>query len=87
MFKLHFNKENGIYSIRRADRMTVAATEKHAVTSKWLGATVPFSSGAWFLLTPKVFASARAKTRPSVELTVTNWPNVRLFFKCLKELF
>lgn len=86
MFKLHFNKDNGIYSIRRVDRMAVAATEKHAKVPR-IGSKIPFSSGAWFLLTPKVFASARAKTRPSVELTVTNWPNVRLFFKCLKELF
>lgn len=86
MFKLHFNKDNGIYSVRRLDRMTVSATEKHAKIPV-LGSTIPFCKGNWFLVTPKVFASAKRKERPSVELTVTNWPNVRLFFKCLKEMF
>ncbi|NLR95190.1 BC10 family protein, partial [Flammeovirga agarivorans] len=27
--RLHFNKSNGIFSVRREDRSTVAASERH----------------------------------------------------------
>ena len=85
MFQIHFNKHNGIYSIRRkSDRMTIMASERGAKPPRF-GTVSYFTKGNFFLITPKALESARNKELPTVNVTTTNWPKLRVFIMTLKE--
>lgn len=83
--RLHFNKSNGIFSIRREDRSTVAATELHGKLPL-IGAVATLSPRVHLLITRGEFVKAMNKERPHLEAVVTYWPRIRLCVKWIKEV-
>lgn len=87
MLRLHFNKSNGIYSVRNAGRSLVKATEKHAVIPKVLGATIELAPRVHAVITTGLFKEATTGSRPFIPVLVTRFPKVRLVIECIKEVF
>lgn len=83
--RIHFNKSNGIFSIRRDDRSTLRSTERN-FKLPLVGDIVPLASNVFILVSRGDYQKAITKCRPSADVRVTKWPRVRLFFKRLKEL-
>lgn len=83
---LHFNKLNGIFSVRRIDRSTVTATRKGFKIPR-VGTTHQLAPNVHILITKGVYEKATTKSRPEVIVKVTNWPRVQLFIARLKEAF
>lgn len=86
MFRLHYNKGNGIFSVRRLDRSTVAASERHGRIPR-IGDTVELSPRVHLLVTRYDYLKAKDHKRPVLSVAVTRFPFIRLFFKWLKETF
>lgn len=86
MFRLHYNKSNGIYSVRRLDRSTVAASERHGKLPL-IGDTVELSPRVHLLVTRYDYLKAKDKKRPVLSVAVTRFPFVRLLWKFIKETF
>lgn len=89
MLRLHFNKSNGIFSVRRIDRSTVAATGKRSEYRKLpLIGIDPFelSPNVHALVTRGLMLKAQEGKRPEVPVVVTKWPRVRLYVQRFKEM-
>lgn len=84
--RLHFNKSNGIFSIRRIDRSTVGASEKHAKIPL-IGFTQELSPRVHIVVTSGLLKEATTGSRPSVPVLVTRFPFVRLIIARVKEVF
>lgn len=87
MLRLHFNKSNGIFSARRADRSTELASEKHAVIPKFIGNTIELSPNVHCILTKGLYVEATTGSRPFIPVLVTRFPKVRLVIARIKEVF
>lgn len=85
MFRLHYNKSNGIFSVRRLDRSTVAASERHGKIPR-IGDTVELSPRVHILVTRYDYLKAKDKKRPVLSMAKTYFPRIRLFFKWLWEV-
>ncbi|ALT58466.1 hypothetical protein [Klebsiella phage 175022] len=83
--RLHFNKSNGIFSVRREDRSTVAATERHGKLPRMFD-TFKLAPNVHIIVTRGLYEAAAEKSRPFVPVVVTKWPNVKGFFMRLKEI-
>lgn len=83
--RLHFNKSNGIFSVRRKDRSTVLASERNAKLPM-IGSVATLSPCVHLLITRGEFVKEMNKERPHLEAVVTYWPRVRLFVKWIKEV-
>ncbi|AZV02345.1 hypothetical protein Q19_12 [Pectobacterium phage Q19] len=83
--RLHYNSSNGIFSVRRQDRSTQSASEKHAKLPL-IGNVVTLSPRVHLLVTRGEFIEATKGTRPNLEAVVTRFPTIRLVFKRLKEV-
>lgn len=83
--RLHFNKSNGIFSVRREDRSTLAATERHGKIP-FIGDTFELSPSVYILVTRGLYEAATEKSRPFVPVVVTKWPRIRLFWERIKEV-
>lgn len=84
--RLHFNKSKGIFSVRRVDRSTVAASERHAKIP-FIGATYELSPNVHIVMTKGLFVEATTGSRPSVLVLVTRFPKVRMVIARIKEVF
>lgn len=84
--RLHFNKSNGIFSVRRIDRSTVAASERHAKIP-FIGSTHELSPNVHIVMTKGLFVEASTGSRPSVPVLVTRFPKVRMVVARIKEVF
>lgn len=83
--RLHFNRDNGIFSARDVfTRETLGASPKNAEPSI-TGAFFEVSKGQHILMSRSVIEKARAKKRPLVYITETNWPRLRLAITWFKE--
>ena len=72
--RIHFNKSNGIFSVRRSDRSTVTATEKRSVYGKLpLIGLSPYSLGAnvYVIVTRGDLLEAQKGTRPDATVVHT----------------
>lgn len=85
MYRLHYNKRNGIFSVRSMDRSTVAASERHGKLPR-IGDTVEISPRVHILVTHNDYLLAQLKLRPVLSVAKTRFPRIRLFFKWLKEV-
>lgn len=83
--RLHFNKANGIFSVRRDDRSTVAATERNGELPR-IGDTHQLAPSVHILITRGLYELAKTKSRPFVPVVVTKWPRLRLLWERLKEV-
>lgn len=83
--RLHFNKSNGIFSVRRQDRSTVAASERHG-RIPFIGDTFELSPSVHILVTRGLYEAAAEKSRPFVPVVVTKWPRLRLLWERIKEV-
>lgn len=83
--RLHFNKSNGIFSVRRVDRSTVAATGRNEKLPL-IGDTFELSPKVHLLVTRGLYVEAKTKSRPFVPAVVTNWPRLRLLWERFKEV-
>ncbi|CAK1257456.1 unknown function [Klebsiella phage vB_Kpn_K80PH1317a] len=83
--RLHFNKSNGIFSVRREDRSTVAATERHGKLPR-VGDTFELSPNVHILVTRGLYEAATEKSRPFVPVVVTKWPRLRVLWERIKEV-
>lgn len=83
--KLHFNKSNGIFSIRRPDRSTVRTSERHAKIPR-IGDVVPLAPSVHILVTKGSYVLASEGKRPALPVVVTKWPRLRLFILRIKEV-
>lgn len=86
MFRLHFNKGNGIFSVRRSDRSIVCASERRAKLPL-IGDTVPLAPRVHIVITRGNFEKAMTKSRPVLSVAVTRFPFIRLLIERVKELF
>lgn len=86
MFRLHFNKTNGIFSVRRIDRSTVCSSERRAKLPL-IGHTFALAPNVHLIVTRKDFKEAMTKSRPVLSVAVTRFPFVRLLWKAVKEVF
>lgn len=84
MLKMHFNKSNGIFSVRRVDRSTALATDKNFKVGM-LGETYALSPTVHVIATKGIFEKASEGKRPEVPVVVTKWPFVRLVINRVKE--
>lgn len=85
MFRLHYNKSNGIFSVRAQDRSTVAASERHGKLPR-IGDVVELSPRVYILVTHNDYLLAQLKLRPVLSVAKTYFPRIRLFFKWLWEV-
>ena len=87
--RLHFNKSNGIFSVRRDDRSTLVAYERRLHHDKipFIGEVVSLSPCIHLLITRAEFVQATFGSRPSLTAVVTRLPKVRLFIKRVLEVF
>lgn len=83
--RLHFNKSNGIFSVRREDRSTVAASERHGKIP-FIGDIFELAPSVHILVTRGLYELAQTKSRPFVPVVVTKWPRLRLFWERIKEV-
>lgn len=90
MFRLHHNKSNGIFSVRRIDRSTVCSSERRAKLPL-IGDTIALAPRVHLIITKKDFQKALDGKRPVLSVAVTRFPFVRLVIErvreCLKEVF
>lgn len=86
MFRLHFNKSNGIFSVRRADRSTVCSSERRAKLPL-IGDTIALAPRVHLIVTRNDFKKAMTKERPVLSVAVTRFPLVRLLIERVKEVF
>lgn len=86
MFRLHFNKSNGIFSVRRSDRSTVCSSERRAKLPL-IGDTIALAPRVHIIITHNDFKKAMAKDRPVLSVAVTRFPFVRLLIERIKEVF
>lgn len=86
MFRLHFNKHKGSFTIRRADRSTAFGTDPH-VKLPLIGDTIALSPNVHIIITRNTFKKAMAKQRPVLNVAVTRFPFVRLLVERIKEVF
>lgn len=84
--RIHYNKLNGIFSVRREDRSTVCATERHGKLPRF-GDTFELSPSVHILVTRKNYIEAMTKSRPFADVRVTKWPRLRLALKVIREVF
>ena len=84
--RLHFNKSNGIFSVRRDDRSTVVASERHGKIPRFFGDTVELAPSVHILITKGSYIAATEKKRPVLPVVVTKWPRLRLVILRLKEI-
>lgn len=83
--RLHFNKSNGIFSVRRVDRNTLCASEKHGKIPL-IGDVVSLAPRVHLLITRGEYEQATSGSRPFLTAVVTRFPKVRLFIKRIKEV-
>ena len=88
-YKLHFNHDNGLYSVRHSDRsirgvFTLGYPE--TFLGKHLGYTVELERNRHALVTSKVLREATAGKRPALSVTKTRFPFVRLVLARVKEV-
>lgn len=83
--RLHFNKSNGIFSVRREDRSTLSASERNAKIP-FIGDVVSLAPRVHLLITRGEFEEATKGSRPFLTAEVTRFPKVRLFIKRIKEV-
>lgn len=83
---LHFNKSNGIFSVRRIDRSTVTATPRNFQIPR-IGSATELSPNVHLLITKGLYEKAVTKSRPDVPVVYTKWPRVKLFVLRVKEYF
>lgn len=86
MFRLHFNKTNGIFSVRRSDRSTVCSSERRAKLPL-IGDTIALAPRVHLIITRNDFEKAMTKDRPVLSVAVTRFPFVRLLIERIKEVF
>lgn len=84
MIRLHFNKANGIFSARRADRSTAFASERHAKIP-FFGSFHSFAPNVHAIMTKGILVSASHGERPEVPVVVTKWPRCHVLFARIKE--
>lgn len=85
MFRLHFNKTNGIFSVRRSDRSTVCSSERRAKLPR-IGDTIALAPRVHLIITRNDFQEAMTKSRPVLSVAVTRFPFVRLLWERIKEI-
>lgn len=87
--RLHYNKTNGIFSVRREDRSTVSASERRSKYGKLplLGSTVSLGGSVHLIITRGLYEAAQTKSRPFVPAVFTRWPTLRLIVARIKEVF
>lgn len=88
-YRLHYNKSNGIFSVRCPSRETIAASERHAQIPV-IGDVVPLPNeghARHLLITRNDFIKATCKRRVVLSAIKTHFPHIRLLFKRLKEAF
>lgn len=83
---LNFSKTNGIFSVRREDRSTVIASERHAKIPRFIGEAVQLAPSVHVLITKGSFIAATNKERPVLPVVVTKWPHISLLVARLKEV-
>lgn len=83
--RLHFNKSNGIFSVRRIDRSTLSSSERNAKIP-FIGDVVSLSPMVHLLITRGEFEEATKGSRPFLTAAVTRFPKVRLVIKRIKEI-
>lgn len=89
IYRLHYNKSNGIFSVRCTSRETIAASERHALIPV-IGDIVPLPDeghARYLLITQPEFIRATYKQRVVLSAIKTHFPHIRLLFKRLKEAF
>lgn len=87
--RLHHNKSNGIFSVRREDRAIIAATGKRSEYRKLplIGNVIPVGANVFGIVTKGLYVEAQKGTRPLVPVVYTKFPRVRLYLARLKEVF
>ncbi|AWD92492.1 hypothetical protein [Pectobacterium phage Jarilo] len=83
--RLHHNKSNGIFSVRRPDRSTLVASQKHPKLPL-IGNIVALSKNVFLLITKGEYIEATTGSRPFLTAVVTSWPRVRLVIKRIMEI-
>lgn len=84
--RLHFDKSNGIFSIRRDDRSTVVSSERHGKIPRFIGQAVLLGPSVHILITKGSFIAATHNERPVLPVVVTKWPRISLLVARLKEI-
>lgn len=87
MLRLHFNKSNGIFSARGADRSTVLASEKRAKIPAVFGSTIELAPRVHAIITTGIYQEATTGSRPFIPVLVTRFPRIRLVVARIKEVF
>lgn len=88
-YRLHYNKSNGIFSVRCPSRETIAASERHPRIPV-IGDVVPLPNeghARYLLITQPEYIRATCKRRVVLSAIKTRFPHTRLLFKRLKEAF
>ena len=85
MFRLHYNKSLENFTVRRADRSIVCASERRAKLPL-IGNTVPLAQSVHIIITRGDFEKAIDKKRPVLSVVVTRFPFIRLLLKRIKEV-
>lgn len=89
IYRLHYNKSNGIFSVRCSSRETIAASERHSQIPV-IGDVLPLPNeghAMYLLITQPEFIRATRKQRVVLSAIKTHFPHIRLLFKRLKEVF
>jgi hypothetical protein len=86
MLRLHFNKVNGIFSIRGTDRRTVKSSERKAKIPS-IGDTIELAPRVHAVITKGLYEEATTGSRPFIPVLVTRFPKARLVIKRIKEMF
>lgn len=83
---LHFNRSNGIFTVRRSDRTIMHASKRHAGLPL-IGTVESLAPRVYLLITRSDYLSAMRAERPRLKAVVTTWPRVHLLVKWIKEMF
>lgn len=86
MFRLHYNKSIKNFTVRRADRSIICASERRAKLPI-IGDTVHLAPSVHIIITRGDFEKAIDKKRPVLSVAVTRFPFIRLLLKRIKEVF
>lgn len=86
MFRLHHNKGINQFTVRRADRSIVCASERGAKLPL-IGSTVQLAPRVHIIITNGDFKKAVDKKRPVLSVAVTRFPFIRLLIERVKEVF
>lgn len=84
--RLHYNKGNGIFTVRKLDRSILCASERRAKLPI-LGSTIPLGKHVHIIITTGVFQQAIAKKRPVLSVAKTRFPFIKLLIERIKEVF